>query len=53
MKFCSQLFSEEGESIGEPVDLPIALKSEQLKLIANAFVKKAKVRFCLTELKKF
>lgn len=37
-----QLCSEEGESIGEPVDLPIALKSEQLQLIANAFVKKAK-----------
>lgn len=37
-----QLCSEEGDSIGEPVDLPIALKSEQLQLIANAFVKKAK-----------
>ena len=39
-----QLCSEEGESIGDPVDLPIALKSEQLQLIAHAFINKAKAR---------
>jgi len=37
-----QLCSEEGETIGDPVDLPIALKSDQLQLIANAFINKSK-----------
>jgi len=37
-----QLCSEEGETIGDPVDLPIALKSDQLQLIANAFINKNK-----------
>jgi len=37
-----QLCSEEGDSIGDPVELPIALRSDQLQLIANAFIAKTK-----------